>query len=86
MNRSGFQDAIDRLGEDLATWPLPDRQAALHLLAREPDLRACLDDASRLRAALLDQAPIRAPAGLADRIVKAALGSKPAGATGPRRA
>lgn len=86
MNRSGFQDAIDRLGEDLATWPLPERRAALHLLAREPDLRARLDDAAVLRAALLDQAPIRAPAGLADRIVEAALGPGAANAAHPRRA
>ncbi|MGQ3344560.1 hypothetical protein [Bosea sp. (in: a-proteobacteria)] len=78
MNRSELQDAIDRHGEDLSAWPLADRDRALEFLAREPESRSLFQDAAALRTALRDQPVIRAPAGLADRIVRAALGSNPA--------
>jgi nitrous oxidase accessory protein NosD len=80
MNRSEFRDAIDRHGEDLAAWPPADRDGALALLTREPASRCLLDRAAALRTALRDRPAVRAPAGLADRIVRAALG---AGSTGP---
>lgn len=86
MNCSEFQDAIGRLGEDLATWPLADRDGALALLAEEPGARALLDEAAKLRTALLARPAIRAPAGLADRIVRAALAPGTTLANGPRRA
>jgi hypothetical protein len=80
MNRSEFRDAIDRHGEDLSAWPAADRDGALALLTREPASRCHLDEAVALRRALRDRPAIRAPAGLADRIVRAALGS---GSTSP---
>lgn len=86
MNRSELQDAIDRHGEDLSAWPLADRERALAFLAREPESRSLFEDAAALRTALRDQPVIRAPAGLADRIVRAALGSCPTPPGGARQA
>ena len=86
MNRSELQDAIDRLGGDLSAWPLADRERAQALLTQDPASLSLLDDASALRAALRDQPVIRAPAGLADRIVRAALGSSPVPTGAARRA
>lgn len=86
MNRSELQDAIDRHGEDLSAWPLADRDRALEFLAREPQARSLFDDAAALRTALRDQPVIRAPAGLADRIVRTALGSSPVPTGAARRA
>lgn len=77
MIRSEFRDAIDRHGEDLSAWPAADRDAALALLTRDPASRCHLDAALALRRALREQPAIRAPAGLADRIVRAALSSGP---------
>ena len=86
MNRSEFRNAIGRHGENLSAWPRADRDGALDLLAREPEFRSDLDEAASLRAALLAQPAIRAPAGLADRIVRTALAGGPDLAKAPRRA
>lgn len=74
MNRIEFRDAVDRHGEDLSTWPLSERSEAIQLLASEPAARSIIDEARALRVAMTGQGAIRAPAGLADRIVRAALG------------
>jgi hypothetical protein len=71
MDVSEFEELIDRLGEDLSRWPEGRRLPAEELLARSPDAQALLDEACVLRQALA-AAPVRAPAGLADRIVTAA--------------
>lgn len=86
MNRIEFRDAVDRHGEDLSTWPLSERSEAIQLLASEPAARSVIDEARALRAAIADKVGIRAPAGLADRIVRAALGDAPATAARVRRA
>ena len=86
MNRSELQDAIDRHGEDLTAWPLADRESARHLLAREPESRSLFENAAAMRTALHAQPVIRAPASLADRIVRAALTSSPAPTSEARRA
>jgi hypothetical protein len=66
-----FEELIDRLGEDLSRWPDDRRLSALDLLAHSPAAQTLLDEARTLRDALA--APrVRAPAGLADRIVAAA--------------
>lgn len=85
MNRIEFRDAVDRHGEDLSAWPVSERSEAIQLLASEPAARSILDDARSLRAAIAAQANIRAPAGLADRIVRAALGDVPGAAKRGRR-
>ncbi|MDB5604559.1 MAG: hypothetical protein JWP25_1459 [Bradyrhizobium sp.] len=71
MNVSEFEDTIDRLGEDMSRWPDGQRVAAAELLASSCEARALLEEARTLRYALAGP-PVRAPAGLADRIVTAA--------------
>lgn len=73
MNRNELRDAVDRHGEDLSTWPLSERHGAIQLLANDPDARCVLDEARAMRALIAGHASIRAPVGLADRIVRAAL-------------
>jgi hypothetical protein len=72
MDVKELEDLIDRLGEDISRWPDAQRQAATELLVYSNDARALLEEARVLRAALTAP-PVRAPAGLADRIVAAAL-------------
>ena len=71
MDISAFEDLIDRLGDELSRWPDEQRLAAEALLAESAEARALLDEARVLREAL-SAPPVRAPAGLADRIVAAA--------------
>jgi len=71
MDVGAFEDLIDRLGEDLSLWPDAQRVAALELLASSADARVLYDEARTLRQVLASP-PVRAPAGLADRIVAAA--------------
>jgi len=71
MDVREFEDLIDRLGEDVSHWPAGLHQAALELLASSPDANRLLSGARLVREALASP-PIRAPAGLADRIAAAA--------------
>ena len=71
MDVTEFEELIDRLGEDLSLWPNDRRLPAEELLARSPAAQALLEEARTLRRALAAP-PVRAPAGLADRIVAAA--------------
>jgi hypothetical protein len=75
MHVKEFEDLIDRLGDDMSRWPDAKRQAADVLLAASAEARALLREAHKLRAALSMPA-VRTPAGLADRIVSAALARK----------
>ncbi len=68
MDVSEFEDLIDRLGEDLSRWPETQRVAAETLIASSCEARASLEEARTLRQALAAP-PVRAPAGLVDRIV-----------------
>ena len=79
MDVTEFEDLIDRLGDDLTRWPEDRRLAAEALLAVSCAARARHDEAKALRAALAAP-PVRAPAGLADRIVAAARAQKKSGA------
>jgi hypothetical protein len=71
MDVGEFQDLIDRLGEDMSRWPGGQRVAARDLLASSSEAQALLEGARTLRRALA-RPPVRAPAGLVDRIVTAA--------------
>jgi len=71
MDVREFEDLIDRLGEDVSHWPAELRQAAIDLLASSPDANRLLSEARLVREALTS-APVRAPAGLVDRIAAAA--------------
>jgi hypothetical protein len=77
MDVGEFEDLIDRLGEDLTRWPEDRRAAAEALLAVSSKAQALHDEAKALRRALAAP-PVRAPAGLADRIVAAAARQKKA--------
>ncbi len=85
MDVATFEDLIDRLGEDLSRWPDDQRVAAVQLLASSAEARTLYEEASAVRGALAAP-PVRAPKGLADRIVTAAakLPQKPA--SGPASA
>ena len=80
MDVREFEDLIDQLGEDLSSWPEAQRLAAAELLASSVEARGIYDDARTIREALASP-PVRAPAGLADRIVAAARELKPDVAT-----
>jgi hypothetical protein len=71
MDVREFEDLIDRMGEDLSRWPDAQRLAAEGLLASSAEARVLHDEARTLRQ-LLAGPPVRAPAGLANRIVAAA--------------
>ena len=75
MDVSEFEDLIDRLGEDLTCWPDDRRPAAEALLASSSEARALHEEAKALRQ-ILAAPPVRAPAGLADRIAVAAARQK----------
>jgi hypothetical protein len=75
MDVTEFEELIDRLGEDLSLWPDDRRLPAEQLLAQSPAAQAVLEEARALRLALASPA-VRAPAGLADRIVAAAAKMK----------
>jgi hypothetical protein len=75
MDVSEFEELIDRLGEDLTLWPDDRRGLAEELLARSSAAQALLEEARAVRQALAAP-PVRAPAGLADRIVAAAAKMK----------
>ncbi|MCP3411047.1 hypothetical protein [Bradyrhizobium sp. CCGB01] len=75
MDVTEFEELIDRLGEDLSLWPDDRRLPAEELLARSSTAQALLEEARTLRQALAAP-PVRAPAGLADRIVAAAAKTK----------
>ena len=71
MDVAEFEDLLGRLGDELASWPAPQQdEAAILLLSSEP-ARAALAEARRLREAL-QAAPVRAPAGLLERILQKA--------------
>ncbi|WP_027556716.1 hypothetical protein [Bradyrhizobium sp. Cp5.3] len=71
MDVTEFEDLIDRLGEDLSRWPDDQRLPAEELLACSAAAQSLLEEARTLRSAL-EAPPVRAPAGLADRIAAAA--------------
>jgi hypothetical protein len=71
MDVSEFEDLIDRLGEDMSRWPVGQRLAAEKLIASSSAASELIEQARMLRQALTAP-PVRAPAGLVDRIVTAA--------------
>jgi hypothetical protein len=82
MNVADFEDLLDRLGDDMSVWPAPQQQSAADLLRSSDEARRVLDEARRLRRAL-SAAPIRARAGLTDRIMQAVPETAPKPAAMP---
>jgi hypothetical protein len=83
MNVVEFEDLLDRLGDDLSTWPAGQRVEARALLAQSAEANALLREARAMRG-LLARPPVKAPAGLADRIMAQAT-SAPAVAKAPEK-
>ncbi|WP_181313747.1 hypothetical protein [Phreatobacter cathodiphilus] len=77
MQRLDFQDALDRFGADLGRWPAVERALGEALLREDPSLGVLVAEARRLKALVASAPPVRAPAGLADRIVSLATASAP---------
>lgn len=69
MELADFNDLLDRLGDDMSTWPDQSRQDAERLLLVSDDARLALAEAQRLRH-LLTPDRATAPAGLVDRIMR----------------
>lgn len=84
MNVADFEDLLDRLGDDISTWPAPQQQSAADLLRSSDQARLVLDEARRLRRAL-SAPPMRASAGLTDRIMQAVPRADPKPAVTPAR-
>ncbi|SMX57466.1 conserved hypothetical protein [Bradyrhizobium sp. ORS 285] len=68
MDVKEFEDLIDRLGEDVSQWPAEQREAASDLLATSSEAVRLVSGARLVREALASP-PVRAPAGLAGRIL-----------------
>jgi hypothetical protein len=77
MKIEEFEDFVDRLGEEVDSWPSPEREQGLALLQRSNAARGVISRAKLLRSAMRATAPVRAPAGLADRIVSQATMLRP---------
>lgn len=73
MDETQFQDLVDRLGEHLALWPEQARTEAEALLSASEPAREILRQATALRTALTAASPIKAPGGLAARIIARSL-------------
>lgn len=80
MDVAELEDLIDRLGEDPSRWPDDRRLAAERLLQESAAARALLAQVRAVREAL-SAPPVWAPAGLADRIVAAAVRAETAKTT-----
>ena len=72
MDIAEFEDFLDRHGDDISGWPVAQQRAAAALLLESVEARGLLREAQTMRS-LLSSAPIRAPKGLADRVVMQAL-------------
>jgi hypothetical protein len=83
MKFEEFEDHLGRFGEDLMVWPPSAREAGLELLLNSAEAREIMEEAQVLRRAMTAVAPVRAPAGLADRIVAEALRAPPVAAEAP---
>lgn len=77
MKFEEFEDLLDRFGEDLTVWPASAREAGTELLRNSAEARRILEEATALRRVMAAAEPVRAPAGLADRIVAEAMRARP---------
>lgn len=71
MNTDEFEDLLDRLGEDISTWPNDKQKPAAKLLAESSEAQELMRDAMALRG-LMARPPMSAPSGLAERIFERA--------------
>jgi hypothetical protein len=69
MTLSDFQERVDRHGADLARWSPEDVAPARALLGQSEHARQLLREADELSALFKATTQVKAPAGLADRIL-----------------
>jgi hypothetical protein len=84
MSLEEFQDLVDRHGEAPESWPERQRESAQRLLAASAEARQILAATSRLRSAA-GGSTIKAPSGLAERIVATALNGAGDAKSAPKR-
>lgn len=70
-----LEAALDTHGADVERWPVALRTAALELVANSEAARAVLEQSQSIERAL--RQPVKAPRGLADRIIGEALRQSP---------
>lgn len=75
LSVEGFRDLLARHGGDVSRWPVRERAAAAPLLEHSSEAQALLAEAAQMDTHLATTP--KAPAGLADRIVAAALKQDP---------
>ncbi|PTW59334.1 hypothetical protein C8N35_10747 [Breoghania corrubedonensis] len=73
MKLEEFEDRLDQFGPEIGAWPQDAAGAAETLLAESADARQLLDEARGLDRLFAATPAIKAPAGLADRIVTRAM-------------
>jgi len=68
MTIAEFEDCLDRFGEDVSTWPAPQRDRARALARNSAEARALLREAATLRRMIAGKR-VAAPAALMRRIL-----------------
>jgi hypothetical protein len=71
MDIEQFEDLLDRLGEDISTWPADKQRPAAKLLAESSEAQDLMRDAVALRG-LMARPPMAAPSRLSERIFERA--------------
>jgi hypothetical protein len=71
MDIEEFEDLLDRLGEDISTWPADKQRPAAKLLAESSEAQDLMRDAVALRG-LMARPSMSAPSGLSERIFERA--------------
>ncbi|SHM37825.1 hypothetical protein [Roseibium suaedae] len=73
MSLEIFEDHLDRFGGTVGSWPERIRQHAETLLSTSEEARELLAEVNTMETYITRAAPLRAPAGLADRIANRAF-------------
>lgn len=73
MSLEVFEDHLDRFGGSVVSWPARVRKNAETLLSISEEARALLAEVNTMETYLTRSVPLRAPAGLADRIAARAF-------------
>jgi hypothetical protein len=76
MSLADFQELVDRFGDEPDAWPEKIRPVALAFSEESDQAKKILNHAKTIREALTAP-PVKAPAGLVDRIVAKALQTDP---------
>ena len=75
MQVEEFEDLLDRHGDDLAKWPVAERDAGFALLRASQEARDLLEEARDMRDMFGAADQTVAPSGLAERVISSAMQS-----------